>query len=77
MFSGIFKGVIAKSYGISVNYRMNKQTVLNDMTELFKLLEEGKIKPLIHKRMPLCEAAEANRMLESGNVTGSIVLMNS
>jgi len=77
MFSGILKRVRAKSYGISVNYRMNKQTVLNDMTELFKLLEEGKIKPLIYKRIPLIEAAEANRMLENGNVTGNIVLINN
>lgn len=77
MFSGMSKGVKAKSYGISVNYKMKRQTVLNDMTELFKLLEEGKIKPLIQEQMPLSEAVTANRMLENGNVTGSIVLINS
>ena len=77
MFSGIFKGVKAKSYGISVNYKMNKQTVLEDMTELFKILEAGKIKPLIYKRMPLIEAAEANSLLENGGVTGNVVLIIS
>ena len=77
MFSGIFKGIKAKSYGISVNYKMNKQPVLEDMAELFKLLEVGKIKPLIYKRMSLIEAGEANRLLENGKVTGNIVLINS
>jgi len=76
MFSGITKGVKAKSYGISVNYKMNKQPVLEDMAELFKLLEEGKIKPLIYKRMPLVEAAEANRLLENRGVVGNVVLIN-
>ncbi|MEI6751551.1 MAG: medium chain dehydrogenase/reductase family protein [Paludibacter sp.] len=76
MFSGIPKGVKAKSYGISVNYKMNKQPVLDDMAELFKLLEDGKIKPLIYKRMPLIEAAKANRLLENGGVVGNVVLIN-
>jgi NADPH:quinone reductase-like Zn-dependent oxidoreductase len=75
MFSGLPKGVKAKAYGISVNYKMNKKPVLEDMAVLFNLLEEGKIKPLIYKRLPLLEAADANRLLESGEVTGKIVLI--
>jgi NADPH:quinone reductase-like Zn-dependent oxidoreductase len=39
------------------------------------LLEKGKIKPLIYKRIPILEAAEANMLLESGQVTGKIVLI--
>jgi NADPH:quinone reductase-like Zn-dependent oxidoreductase len=50
--------------------------VLEDMAEVFTLLETGKIKPLILKRMPLAEAAEANRLVENGEVTGNIVLIN-
>ncbi len=76
MFSGISKGVKAKSYGISVNYKMNKKTVLEDMEELIHLLKAGKIKPLIFKRMALTEAAEANRMVENGEVIGNVVLIN-
>ena len=76
MFSGISKGVKAKSYGISVNYKMNKKPVLADMEELIHLLKDGKIKPLIFKRMPLTEAEEAHRLLEIGDVTGNIVLIN-
>jgi NADPH:quinone reductase-like Zn-dependent oxidoreductase len=76
LFSGMPKGVKAKNYGISVNYKMNKQTVLDDMVELLALLENRKINPLIFKRMPLAEAAEANRMVENGEVTGNIILIN-
>jgi NADPH:quinone reductase-like Zn-dependent oxidoreductase len=39
------------------------------------LLKENKIKPIISKRMSLLEASEANRILESGSVSGKIVLM--
>jgi len=62
-------------YGISASYRRNKQPVLDDMATLFALLEQKKIKPVIAKRMPLLDAAEANRILESGAVAGKIVLV--
>ncbi len=42
---------------------------------LFKLLEEGKIKPVIMQRFPLLEAGKANELLESGQVIGNIVLL--
>ena len=76
LFSGMPKGVKAKNYGISVNYKMNKQTVLDDIAELLAFLENAKIKPIINKRMSLAEAAEANRLVENGEVTGNIVLVN-
>jgi NADPH:quinone reductase-like Zn-dependent oxidoreductase len=38
-------------------------------------LEKEKIKPLIYKRIPILEAAEANRLLEGEQVTGKIVLI--
>jgi NADPH:quinone reductase-like Zn-dependent oxidoreductase len=44
--------------------------------KLFKLLEEGKIKPLITARFPLLEARKANELLESGQVIGNIVLLS-
>jgi NADPH:quinone reductase-like Zn-dependent oxidoreductase len=42
---------------------------------LFKLLEEGKIKPIVMKKFPILEAAKANELLESGTVIGNIVLL--
>lgn len=42
---------------------------------LFKLLEEGQIKPIIAERFPILEAVKANELLESGKITGNIVLL--
>jgi NADPH:quinone reductase-like Zn-dependent oxidoreductase len=47
-----------------------------DWAVLFKLLEEGKVKPLIAQRFPLTEAVKANELMESGQVTGNVVLVN-
>lgn len=75
IMSGIPQGKKGKGYGIAASYNMNKKPILEDIATLFDLLAAGKIKPLITKRMPLLDAAEANRLLESGEVTGKIVLM--
>jgi len=64
-----------KSYGASALYRMDKRPFMDDLSVLFKLLEEGKIKPIIAKKFPILEAAKANELLESGQVIGNIVLL--
>jgi NADPH:quinone reductase-like Zn-dependent oxidoreductase len=46
-----------------------------DWQKLFKLIEEGKIKPIIAKKFPILEAAKANELLESGQVIGNVVLL--
>ncbi len=74
-FSGLVKGKKVRGYGISASYKTNKKPILEDIATLFDLLEKGKIHPLIYKRLPILEAAEANRLLESGQVTGKIVLI--
>jgi len=38
-------------------------------------LEERKIKPVIMKRFSILEAAQANVLLESGQVIGNVVLL--
>lgn len=48
---------------------------LNDWATLFQMLRDGRISPLVAATFPLLEAAGANEMLESGGVTGSIVLL--
>ena len=77
MLSGIPRGLKAKGFGISASYKMNKKPILEDISTMFNLLENKQIKPLIYKRIPILEAAEANRLLESGQVTGKIVLISS
>jgi NADPH:quinone reductase-like Zn-dependent oxidoreductase len=63
-----------KLYGTSF-YTFNPRPFLQDWTELFRLLEESRIKPVIEKKLPLLEAARANELLESGRVTGNVVLL--
>ena len=46
-----------------------------DWSTLFNLLAEGKVKPVIEARMPIMEAVKANQMLESGQITGNLVLL--
>ncbi|MBN1218791.1 MAG: zinc-binding dehydrogenase [Anaerolineae bacterium] len=64
-----------KLYGTSSYFLGNKQPYLEDWATLFRLLEEGKIKPVIEAKFPLLEAAQANALLESGTVTGNVVLL--
>ena len=67
-------GRSAKYYGTGSS-RLNRRPFLEDWAVLFKLLEEGKIKPIIAQKFPILEAAQANRLLESGQVIGNIVLL--
>lgn len=46
-----------------------------DLSILFNLLKQHKIKPIIAARIPLDEAIEAHQLLETGSVTGKIVLI--
>jgi NADPH:quinone reductase-like Zn-dependent oxidoreductase len=56
-------------------HRLGVELFKEDWNTLFKLLGEGKIKPIIATRLPILEAARAYQMLESGQVTGNIVLL--
>ncbi len=66
-------GARVKLYGNSSV--LNMQPFREDWATLFKLLEEGKIKPIIHKKFPILEACQANMLLESGKVVGNVVLV--
>ncbi|MFQ6116934.1 MAG: zinc-binding dehydrogenase [Candidatus Bipolaricaulia bacterium] len=46
-----------------------------ELLDVLKLLWAGKLKPVIHKVMPLQEAAEAQRLLEERRAFGKIVLL--
>lgn len=69
-------GKSAEFYGITVIYLRDKKPFMEDLQKLFNLLEEGKIKPLIEARFPILEARKANELLESGQVTGNLVLLS-
>jgi NADPH:quinone reductase-like Zn-dependent oxidoreductase len=65
-------GKAIRGYG---THRVDKRLLKEDWGELFRLLEDGKIEPIIAARFPLLEAAQANALLESGQVTGNVVLL--
>jgi NADPH:quinone reductase-like Zn-dependent oxidoreductase len=71
-FNLLPNGKSIKGYG---THRVDHQILAEDWSVLFQLLEEGKIEPIIAERFPLLEAAKANELLESGQVTGNIVLL--
>jgi len=70
------RGKSAEFYGITALYLWDKNPFMEDLPKVFKLLEEGKIKPVIAAKLPLLEARKANEMLESGQVTGNLVLVS-
>ena len=57
-------------------HRLGVDLFKEDWTALFKLLEEGKIKPILAGKFPLLEAVKAYGLLESGQVTGNLVLLS-
>ena len=65
-------GKSIEGYG---THRLGVDLFKEDWTALFKLLEDGKIKPVIVGKYPLLEAVKAYELLESGQVTGNLVLL--
>jgi NADPH:quinone reductase-like Zn-dependent oxidoreductase len=74
LFSLLPNGKSAKYYSTGVS-RINRSIFLEDWAILFRMLEEGKIKPIIAEKFPILEARKANELLESGQVVGNIVLV--
>jgi NADPH:quinone reductase-like Zn-dependent oxidoreductase len=68
-----FKGLLAKKNatvsmaGVDLNH-------YHILTEVAKLIDAGKVKPIIHKVYPWEQAAEAHRDIETKHVRGKIVL---
>ncbi|NIM92212.1 MAG: zinc-binding dehydrogenase [Anaerolineales bacterium] len=74
IFNIVPNGKSARPYGTGA-VRFNRRPYMEDWATLFTLLEEGKINPIIYKKFPILEAAQANALLESGQVVGNIVLL--
>jgi NADPH2:quinone reductase len=62
-------------YSIQTLKRWKPAWFREDITALFDLLRQQKIKPLIAERLPLADARKAQELLEKGGVTGKIVLV--
>jgi|APCry1669189070_1035195.scaffolds.fasta_scaffold00385_8 NADPH:quinone reductase-like Zn-dependent oxidoreductase len=68
-------GKAAAIYSIASLKQKHPDWFREDLTELFELLEQSKIQPVIAHRLKLTDAAEAHRLLESRGVRGKIVLL--
>jgi len=64
-----------KPYGASGFLPFNRKAFQEDWAILFRLLQVGKIRPVISGEFPLLEAARANALLETGQVVGNLVLV--
>jgi NADPH2:quinone reductase len=62
-------------YSIQNLKRHKPEWFREDLQMVFNLLKQQKIKPIISTRLPLHQAVQAHELLESGSVTGKIVLM--
>ena len=65
-------GKTIEGYG---THRLGVDLFKEDWTTLFNLLEAGEIKPIIAGKYSLLEAVRAYELLESGQVTGNLVLL--
>jgi NADPH2:quinone reductase len=62
-------------YSIQWLMRIKPAWFHRDLSTLLDLLQKGRIKPLIARRLPLSEARRAHEMLGEGGVLGKIVLL--
>jgi NADPH:quinone reductase-like Zn-dependent oxidoreductase len=64
-------------YSIQTLKRLNPEMFRQDLTILFNLLKEQKIRPLIAHRFKLTDAKQAHELLSKGGVIGKIVLVSN
>jgi NADPH:quinone reductase len=82
MFANIFigarlRGRVGKFYGITMLYRKDPKPLREDLPQIFALLVEKKLDPMINRTFPLLNAREALELLATGSAAGKIVLIAS
>ena len=45
------------------------------LTHVWPMVEDGRVRPVVHARVPFDEAARAHEMLESGEAFGKVLLV--
>jgi NADPH2:quinone reductase len=58
-----------------MTYTAARADLVNTANELFEVVKSGAVRISINQRLPLRDAAEAHRALESRRTTGSTVLL--
>ena len=70
-FASILKNA---RYYFFIVYNLNAADRASDLVDVSRLLSENKLKHQIAARMPLAQAAQAHRLVESGQAVGNVVL---
>jgi len=70
-FASILKNT---RYYFFIVYNLNPADRASDLAAVSRLLGENKLKHQIAARLPLSEAAQAHRLVESGQAVGNVVL---
>lgn len=52
-----------------------RKSIQEDITLIFKLLEEGKVKPTISAKFPILEVKQAKELFESGKIRTKIIML--
>jgi NADPH:quinone reductase-like Zn-dependent oxidoreductase len=61
-------------YSIGAMRRKHPEWFCEDLTTLFRMLAEGRIKPVVAELLPMAEVRQAHVRVETGDVAGKLVL---
>lgn len=75
LLSALPNGKRANMYTLSAQINKKHPERIQDLGVLLELLSQGKIAPIIGKRLTLQEVAVAHELLEHGQVQGKLVLL--
>jgi NADPH:quinone reductase-like Zn-dependent oxidoreductase len=73
LFQVLFLGPLISMTGRKMGFMMAKMNK-KDLLSLKELLETGKVVPVIDRRYPLSEVADALRYLEEGHARGKVII---
>ena len=62
-------------FTLSPKIKKHPERIREDLSVLLNLLSQGKIAPIIGKRLPLQEIVAAHELFEHGQVQGKLVLL--
>ncbi|WP_026871295.1 quinone oxidoreductase family protein [Inquilinus limosus] len=69
------KGSLFATWQLLFEHLRRREDVLAMSAELFQVVAGGAVKVPVHARLPLAEAAEAHRRLETRQTTGATILL--